>query len=173
MCYDAFYYQILLDRSIWLNMRNVMLYWFYKHSPLSFSSTIVGNSEAHAETGAFFACEYEWMNSQYSPALMHSYVFCMLLEARLWLTMRNNTCFSFHNHSSSSFSSTIVRTEAHTTGKFTACEYELIHKSKYFHAMMHPIMFCMIQDDAFDWLWEILCLFHFIIIPHRHFHLWQ
>ena len=65
--------------------------------------------------------------------------------------MRNNTCFSFHNHSSSSFSSTIVRTtETHETGKFTACEYELIYKSKYLHAMMHSIMFCMIQDDAFD-----------------------
>ena len=64
--------------------------------------------------------------------------------------MRNNTCFSIHDHSSSSFSSTIVRTEAHETGKFTACEYELIYKSKYLHAMMHSIMFCMIQDDAFD-----------------------
>ena len=103
----------------------------------------------------------EWILNIHLRWCILMYFVCFLKRAFDW-RWEIICVFHFIIIPQSSFSSTIVRTEAHTTGKFTACEYEFIHKSKYFHAMMHPIMFCMIQDDAFDWLWEILCLFHFI-----------
>ena len=48
--------------------------------------------------------------------------------------------FSFHNHSSSSFSSTIARSEARETGTCYSCEYGRI-KYQYLAAMVHFIKF--------------------------------
>ena len=91
----------------------------------SFSFFIYDNSEA-CKTGKCSVYEYKLMNSQYSPAIMHSNIFRIIdLEVCLRLIMRNIMLFRLYNHSSSSYSSMIV-----VWG--TTCEYERMKSQQYF-----------------------------------------
>ena len=125
---------------------------------------IYNHSEAH-ESCKFSACEYELMNYQYSPAIMHPNICSTSYSRRTSsIDMRNIMLFRLYNHSSSSYSS--------TRGTFWDgyIIYVRIWKNE---ISILNFYYAFDLTRALDLWWGILCWFGFIIIAHRRFHLRQ